>query len=151
MRRPSIDQYMMEFARTAALRGTCPRMRVGAVIATPDGRPLVTGYNGAARGETHCSEAGCDVRDPQDPCSRAIHAEANALYNAARFGVAVDGMRMWCTHSPCKACAKAVKNAGIRAFTYESAYPRFSPESAALILQPLVAFSLLPAGLDALS
>lgn len=125
--RPSWDEYFMQVARVVAGRSTCLRRQVGAVIVR-DKRILATGYNGAPTGLPHCLDIGC-LRDQvgalsgerQEIC-RASHAEQNALVQAARYGIAVEGGTLYCTTFPCSICAKMLVNAGIRRVVYEEEY-----------------------------
>jgi dCMP deaminase len=98
----------MDIAHTVAKRGTCERLQVGAVL-TLKGRPISMGYNGSAKGEQHCN-LGCNKNEP---CTSAIHAEANAIYFAARNGIATAGAILYVTHSPCMKCAEAIIQSGI--------------------------------------
>jgi dCMP deaminase len=115
--RPSMDQTLMSVAELMAQRGTCSRATVGVVIAR-DGRPLATGYNGAPRGMAHCLHPPGEVsaeRDVEAPtCRVAVHAEANAVAFAARYGITLDGATLYTTLSPCIPCAQLIVNAGIR-------------------------------------
>lgn len=114
--RPSMDQTLLDTARVMARRGTCSRRQVGVVIALDD-RVCSTGFNGAPRGMTHCvhpSDERSENDAPTAPtCSWAVHAEANAVAFAARFGIALDGATLYTTLSPCVVCAQLVVNAGI--------------------------------------
>ena len=106
MDRPTRDETTMYVAQAIAERGTCCRLRVGAVICR-DGRILATGYNGAPAGMPHCEhEKGDDT-----PCEVTVHAEANAIAFAARHGVRTEGAELHTTHSPCLTCAKLIINA----------------------------------------
>lgn len=126
--RPSWDEYFMEVARVVAGRSTCLRRQVGAVVVR-EKRILATGYNGAPTGLPHCLDLGC-LRDAlgapsgerQEVC-RASHAEQNALVQAARYGIAVEGATLYCTTAPCSICAKMLVNAGIRRVVYGQEYP----------------------------
>lgn len=126
--RPSWDEYFMEVARVVAGRSTCLRRHVGAVVVR-DKRILATGYNGAPTGLPHCLDLGC-LRDAlgapsgerQEVC-RASHAEQNALVQAARYGIALEGATLYCTTAPCSICAKMLVNAGIRRIVYGQEYP----------------------------
>lgn len=117
----------MQIAGLVATRATCPRRSVGAVIVR-DRRILATGYNGAPRGLAHCPAdgekhdwpTGC-MRDGH--CIRSLHAEQNALLQAAMLGVACDKATMYVTCQPCNNCAKMVINAGIERVIYEGDYP----------------------------
>ncbi|MBC7225275.1 MAG: cytidine/deoxycytidylate deaminase family protein [Anaerolineae bacterium] len=120
MSRPSWDQYFMEIAQQVARRSTCPRAQVGAIIVR-DRRILTTGYNGAPMGLPHCSDVGCIIVDGH--CVRAVHAEQNAIIQAAYHGVSVAGGTIYVTHQPCQTCAKMIINAGIKRVVYAGEYP----------------------------
>jgi len=114
-KRPGWDEYFMEIAKLVSTRATCPRASVGAVLVV-DRRIVATGYNGAPSGEPHCIEAGCLVEDGH--CQRAIHAEVNAIAQAAQFGVPVRGATMYVYDSlargrECRECRKVVRAAGV--------------------------------------
>ncbi len=118
--RPSWDEYFMRIAKEVATRATCPRRSVGAVIAL-DRRILTTGYNGAPHGLAHCTEVGCKIVDGH--CQRALHAEQNAILQAALNGVSTRGATVYVTCQPCNACAKMIINAGIERVVFEGDYP----------------------------
>ncbi len=125
--RPSWDAYFMQIAHLVKTRATCPRRQVGAVIVR-DRRILATGYNGAPAGLPHCPSGGPDHDWPDGcmragHCIRALHAEQNALLQAARIGIACEGSTIYVTCQPCSACAKMVINAGIQRVIYEGDYP----------------------------
>ena len=118
----------MEIAGLVASRSTCLRRQVGAVI-VKDKRLLSTGYNGAPVGLKHCAELGC-IREQQKVPSgqrhelcRAIHAEQNAIIQAATFGVPLLGASIYITHFPCVLCSKMIINAGIKRIIYSQGYP----------------------------
>ncbi len=119
----------MQIARLMAERSTCLRRRVGAVIVR-DKRILATGYNGAPTGLRHCEEVGC-LREKQNVPSgkmhelcRGLHAEQNAIIQAAMFGVSIKDAEIYCTNVPCIICAKMLINAGIgRRIYYQDGYP----------------------------
>lgn len=126
--RPSWDRYFMDIAVLVSSRTTCLRRRVGAVI-VKDKRLLSTGYNGAPVGLRHCAEIGClrqklGVRsgEKHELC-RAIHAEQNAIIQAATFGVPLQGASIYITHFPCVLCSKMIINAGIKRIVYSQGYP----------------------------
>ncbi len=126
--RPGWDDYFLSIARIVRQRSTCLRRHVGAVI-VKDQRILATGYNGAPRQMRHCSEVGC-LREERDIPSgerhelcRGIHAEQNAIVQAAAFGVSISGSTLYCTHFPCILCTKLLINAGIKRLVVEEAYP----------------------------
>lgn len=112
---------MLRIAYEFAERGTCNRLKVGAVIAESQGRILGHGYNGTLPGFEHCSHVTSgDALD--QPCRMAIHAEMNAIANAHRNGVPVQGATLYTTHSPCVECAKAIGAAGISCVYYGTPY-----------------------------
>jgi dCMP deaminase len=119
MNRVSWDRYFMNLAVQAATRSTCPRKHVGAVIVR-DKAILSTGYNGSLRGAHHCTEVGCLIEN--DHCVRTVHAEANALIQAARHGVRLEGAEIYVTASPCFNCFKLIANAGLVAVYYGEFY-----------------------------
>ncbi|MDX9785495.1 MAG: cytidine/deoxycytidylate deaminase family protein [Desulfobacterales bacterium] len=125
--RPSWETYFMEITTLVAKRSTCRRRAVGAII-VKDKRILSTGYNGAPTGTRHCIDIGC-LREELNIASgqrhelcRAIHAEQNAIIQAAYHGVSVKGATLFCTHLPCAICAKMIINAGIKKIFYQSGY-----------------------------
>jgi len=117
--RSSPDIYFLRIAAVVATRATCPRRAVGAVI-VKDSHILATGYNGAPRGLTHCTESGCEIVGGH--CVRAAHSEANALISAARHGTCIDKASMFVTTQPCLQCAKLIVNAGITRVVFGSQY-----------------------------
>lgn len=127
MERPSTDKYFMEMAKLAATRSTCMRRKVGAVI-VKDKHVLATGYNGAPRGVSHCEETGCIRTQLNIPSGtrhelcRGIHAEQNAVVQAAYFGTSVNGAILYTTTFPCSLCAKILINSGISEIVYEEGY-----------------------------
>ena len=126
--RPSWDTYFLQLARQAATRSTCLRRQVGAVLVR-DRRILATGYNGAPRGIAHCLDTGCLRDQMQIPSGervelcRAIHAEQNAIVQAAVHGVAIEGATLYTTLQPCVLCAKMLINCGVREIHYGEGYP----------------------------
>jgi dCMP deaminase len=126
--RPEWDDYFLTIARQVATRSTCLRRQVGAVLVL-DRRILATGYNGAPRGVRHCSEAGCLRERLNIPSGerhelcRALHAEMNALLQAAMHGVRVEGAWLYSTTRPCVLCAKMLINAGVRKLFFAEGYP----------------------------
>jgi dCMP deaminase len=127
MTRPDWDTYFMNFARLAEQRSTCLRRRVGAVI-VKDRMVLATGYNGAPKGLTHCSTVGCLREQRHIPSGeraelcRGLHAEQNAIVQAAYHGVAIREAAIYCTMSPCVICVKMMINAGIKRFFFGGLY-----------------------------
>jgi dCMP deaminase len=124
--RPSLDEYFMEIASVVATRSTCLRHQVGAVI-VKDKRILSTGYNGAPTGIPHCLETGCPRENVQSgyrhELCRAVHAEQNAIIQAALHGVSTEDATLYCTHQPCVLCAKMMINARIKRVVYKDGYP----------------------------
>ena len=122
-KRPSWDSYFMQLAQVVAGRSTCLRRQVGAVM-VKDRQILSTGYNGSPSGLLHCDEIGCLRQSLSVPSGermeicRAVHAEQNALIQAAKHGVAIDGADLYCTHQPCVQCTKMMINVGIRRVVY---------------------------------
>jgi dCMP deaminase len=119
MQRVSWERYFMNLAVQVATRSTCPRKNVGAVIVR-DKTILSTGYNGSIRGASHCTESGCLMEN--NHCIRTVHAEANALVQAARHGVRLEGAEVYVTASPCFNCFKLIVNAGIQTVHYGEFY-----------------------------
>jgi dCMP deaminase len=125
--RPSWDAYFMQIAHLVKTRATCPRRSVGALIVR-DKRILCTGYNGSPQGLPHCPQDG-QHRDWPDGCMRAghcirsLHAEQNAILQAAKIGVSCETATMYVTCQPCNSCAKMIINAGIVRVIYEGDYP----------------------------
>jgi dCMP deaminase len=126
--RPSWDAYFMDITALVAKRSTCLRRSVGAII-VKDKRILSTGYNGAPSGVRHCLEIGC-LREKMKVASgerhelcRGIHAEQNAIIQAAFHGVSIRGASLYCTNLPCSICAKMIINAGIKKIYYLDGYP----------------------------
>jgi dCMP deaminase len=126
--RPSWEEYFMTITRQVAERSTCLRAKVGAVIVR-DRSILATGYNGSPAGVPHCLDVGCLLYkserpsgDVEENCFRTIHAEINAIAQAARNGTRIDGAGIFVTHTPCIHCFKTLVNTGIRRIYYERAY-----------------------------
>ena len=125
--RPSWEDYFMDIALLVAKRSTCLRRAVGALI-VKDKRILSTGYNGAPSGIRHCGEVGC-LREKLKIASgerhelcRGIHAEQNAIIQAAYHGVSIQGASLFCTNLPCSICTKMIINAGIKKIFYQAGY-----------------------------
>ena len=119
MIRADWPEYFMNIAKQIASRSTCDRKHVGAVIAR-DKTILSTGYNGSIRGMPHCDEVGHMMEN--DHCVATIHAEANAVLQAAKNGVMIDKAEVYITASPCWPCFKMLANAGIRKIYYGEFY-----------------------------
>jgi dCMP deaminase len=127
MYRPDNDTYFVRMAELVATRSTCLRRQVGAVV-VKEKRVLTTGYNGAPKGLKHCGEVGC-VREQNHVESgtrhelcRGVHAEQNAVIQAAYFGVSIKDAVVYTTNFPCVMCAKILVNAGIREVVYKDEY-----------------------------
>jgi dCMP deaminase len=112
-------EYFMNIAEQVATRSTCDRKNVGAVIVR-DKTILSTGYNGSLRGAPHCDEIGHDMENGH--CVRTVHAEANAIAQAAKNGVGIDNSEIYVTASPCLNCFKLVTNSGIKTVYYKEFY-----------------------------
>lgn len=122
------DEYFMEVCRAVAKRTTCDRGRVGCVIAK-DKQILVTGYAGSPKGLPHCDEVGHQMKTTihedgrqSQHCVRTAHAEQNAIVQAAKTGVAIDGATLYSKMTPCAVCAKMIINAGIKKIVCEKRY-----------------------------
>ncbi|MDD4363671.1 MAG: cytidine/deoxycytidylate deaminase family protein [Atribacterota bacterium] len=128
MDRPSWDQYFLKIAELVASRSTCLRRKVGAII-VKEKRILTTGYNGAPRGLKHCAEIGCLREKQQIPSGkqqelcRGLHAEQNAIIQAAMHGISIEGSYIYCTNQPCVTCVKMIINSGIIRIIYHKGYP----------------------------
>lgn len=126
--RPSWTEYFMEIAKLVATRSTCLRRQVGAVLVR-DKRILSTGYNGAPSGVDHCLDVGCLREQLGIPSGqrhelcRAVHAEQNAIIQAALHGVSTKGAILYCTTQPCVLCAKMLINAGVEEIFFQGSYP----------------------------
>lgn len=143
--RATWDEYFMRIALEVSSRATCPRRSVGAVIVR-DKTIVATGYNGSVRGMAHCHDAGCMMEE--DHCVRTIHAEANALIQAAKNGARVEGATIYINVFPCWSCAKLLFNAGIARIVYSELYrPTLDPRvvgTAAALFVHLVALPGAP-------
>lgn len=126
--RPNWDEYFMEITEVVAKRSTCLRRKVGAILVR-DKRVLASGYNGAPQGLAHCEELGCLREKLNVPhgerheLCRGIHAEQNAIIQAAVHGTKIQGATLYCTTYPCSLCAKMLINAGIKKIVYRGSYP----------------------------
>ena len=126
--RPSWETYFMEITSLVATRSTCLRRKVGAVIVR-DKRILATGYNGSPKGLSHCLDVGClreklnIPRGERHELCRGIHAEQNAIIQAATFGTSLKGAYVYTTHFPCSLCIKMLLNASIEKIFYIEGYP----------------------------
>ncbi len=129
-KRPSWDEYFLEISRTVATRGTCDRGRSGCVIVR-DKRILTTGYVGSPPGMPHCDEVGHQMAEFLDEggnrsqhCIRTIHAEQNAIAQASRFGISLNGATLYCKMEPCYVCARLIISAGIMRVIAEKRYQK---------------------------
>ncbi len=126
-KRPDWDNYFMNIAEVAATRSSCCRRQVAAVIVR-DKQIISTGYNGTPTGVKNCDEGGCPRCNSNAPSGSALgeclcsHAEENAIVQAARHGIAVEGAKLYTTFSPCLLCAKMIVNSGINEVIYRSKY-----------------------------
>ncbi len=126
--RPSWDEYFMKLANEVATRTTCMRRAVGAVI-VKDNRILATGYNGVPSGLKHCAVTGCLRQELGIPSGqrneicRGLHAEQNAIIQAAKYGPLINGSKIYVNTQPCVVCAKMLINAGIEEIIYQNPYP----------------------------
>lgn len=125
--RPSWDTYFMGIADLVASRSTCIRRKVGAIL-VKDKRILTSGYNGAPSGVIHCAETGClrtrlnvPSGEKHELC-RGVHAEQNAIIQAANHGITVKGSVLYCTNQPCSICAKMIINAGVEKVYFRDGY-----------------------------
>jgi len=128
MVRPSWDEYFMELTRAVAQRATCDRGKSGAII-VKNKRVLCTGYVGSPPGMAHCDDAGHLMRDVVDEdgqitkhCVRTVHAELNAILQAAKFGISIEGATIYCKMVPCRNCAMAIISTGIKKVVAENDY-----------------------------
>ncbi len=140
LERPSWDDYFMEVANTIAKRATCNRGLSGCVIAR-DKQLLVTGYVGSPVGFPHCDEVGHQMKKVlhedgsiTEHCVRTVHAEQNAICQAARLGVSIQGATLYCRMTPCRVCAMLIINCGIIRVVCEKRY-HAGAESEAMFLQ----------------
>ncbi len=126
--RPGWDQYFLELAKLVSRRSTCMRRSVGAIL-VKEKRILSTGYNGAPSGLKHCYEVGCLREEREIPSGeraelcRGLHAEQNAIIQAAYHGVPIKGSSLYATNLPCSICVKMLINAGIKKIIYGEGYP----------------------------
>jgi len=127
-RRPTWDEYFMEVANAIAKRATCNRGRSGCVIAR-DRTLLVTGYVGSPKGFPHCDDVGHQMKKVvhedghvTQHCVRTVHAEQNAICQAAKRGISIDGATLYCRMTPCRTCAMLIINSGIRRVVCEKRY-----------------------------
>lgn len=124
--RPSWDEYFMLLAQATSFRSSCSRAKVGAILVV-ERQIVATGYNGAPAGTPNCLEAG--HRMIEGHCLRTVHAEQNAIAQAAKRGVSSRGATIYCTHKPCIHCIKLLINAGIIEIVYAESYRPDDEES----------------------
>lgn len=117
--RPDWDEYFLKLAMLASERATCPRMHCGCVL-VKNRDVVATGYNGSIPGDEHCEDVGCLV--VENHCVRTVHAEMNALIQAAKRGHGVEGATAYVTNMPCTTCAKSLITAGIKRVVVFSNY-----------------------------
>lgn len=128
LNRPDWDTYFMEITYVVAKRSTCLRRQIGAIL-VKDKHILATGYNGAPKHLEHCAVTGCLRQELGIPSGerhelcRALHAEQNAIIQAANLGIAIEGSTLYCTTAPCSLCAKMLINAGVVRVVFDGAYP----------------------------
>jgi dCMP deaminase len=128
IKRPGWDEYFMEIAHLVSQRSTCLRRKVGAIL-VKGRRILATGYNGAPSGIDHCGMSGCLRQKMNIPSGerhelcRGLHAEQNAIIQAAVFGTSIKGSMLYCTNVPCVVCVKMLINAGVTEIVYSGDYP----------------------------
>ncbi len=131
MTRQSWDTYFLDIAKVVAKRSTCLRVPngVGALI-VKDNRILSTGYAGSIRGMDHCTEegVGCLIDEKTKGCVRTVHAEINAILQAAQHGVSISGATVYTTLSPCLSCFKAIANGDIRRIVFSTEYRIVEPQ-----------------------
>jgi len=147
-KRPSWDEYFMGICDAVAKRATCDRGRSGCVIAK-DKRLLVTGYVGSPIGIPHCDEIGHQMKTVvhedgtrTQHCVRTAHAEQNAICQAARSGVSIDGATLYCRMTPCTVCAKMIINSGIKRVVSQKRY-HAGAESEALFKEAGIVYGVL--------
>jgi dCMP deaminase len=147
-KRPSWDEYFLKITEMVASRGSCDRGRTGCVI-TRDRRIVSTGYVGAPSGLPHCDEVGHEIHTvthedgtQTEHCIRTAHAEQNAICEAARMGIALEGGTLYCKMAPCYACAKMIINAGIKRVVCAQDY-HASARSKEVFKQAGIEFSLV--------
>ncbi len=129
MKRPSWDEYFMQITELVKERSTCLRRKVGAII-VKNKRILTTGYNGPPQGFKHCEEIGGCIRDrlgivsgQRQELSRAVHAEQNAIIQAAKMGISIMDSTLYVTNHPCVICTKMLINAGVKKIIFKDGYP----------------------------
>lgn len=127
-KRPTWDEYFMEVMNSVSKRATCDRGRSGCVIAR-NGQVLTTGYVGSPNGLSHCDDVGHQLKKTihedgivTEHCVRTVHAEQNAICQAAKMGISIDGATLYCRMTPCRTCAMLIINSGIKKVVCERRY-----------------------------
>lgn len=115
------DVQFLKLAAVYASMATCNRAQVGCIIARGN-MQLSQGYNGSIAGEPHCTEEGC-LKNDEGRCIRCIHAEQNAIINASKKGLDIQGATAYITHEPCETCTKLLRQAGVNRFVFTKSYP----------------------------
>ena len=140
LNRQSWDEYFISLAQQASTRATCPRKQVGCVI-VKDKTIISTGYNGSLPNESHCDTHGCFIQD--NHCVRTIHAETNAINQAAKNGVSLKGATIYCNVEPCWGCYKNIISAGIIKIYYKEPYGKKSYLHQECITRSLIEYNLI--------
>lgn len=138
--RQSWDEYFINLAQQASTRATCPRKQVGCVI-VKNKTIIATGYNGSLPRESHCDSHGCFIQD--NHCVRTIHAETNAINQAAKNGVSLKGSSIYCNVEPCWNCYKNIISAGIIKIYYKEPYGKKSYLHQECITRNLIEYNLI--------
>ena len=143
--RPSWKEYFFSICELVATRSTCIRKDVGCIIVSEDKRILATGYNGAPRKTKHCTEETCLRKNEKSgeglhKC-KAVHAEQNAIAQAAEYGIPLKNSILYCTDKPCYICIKIIINAGIKTVYYKKDYP--DTQTDILMLEPDLPLELI--------
>lgn len=153
MARPSWDEYFISLVKAVAERSTCDRGKTGAIV-VKEKRVLTTGYAGSPPGMPHCDEVGHDLRKVIDEegniaqhCVRTIHAEQNALIQAAKFGISLQDATIYCKMTPCNVCAKLIATVGIKRVVAEKDY-HASKEAKELFANAGIALTILNADVE---
>ncbi len=130
--RPSKEEYFKEIVEVVAKRSTCTHAQVGALLVTADGQILSTGYNGSVALMPHCTDVGC-LEDKDGHCIATVHAEQNAIAQAAKHGVSPEGAILYTTLFPCIACLKLILASGVKHIKYINEYHAKNPYEEELI------------------
>lgn len=130
--RPSWDEYFLQIADLVSTRATCDRLHVGAILVR-DRMIISTGYNGSPRGTEHCDDAGHKMVN--NHCIRTVHAEVNAILQAAYHGISTKGTTLYTRYFPCEHCIKTLINAGIEKIVYRELYKNINQPFARKLLR----------------